>query len=241
MKAKGSSLQHCYQILLNHYGPQGWWPLLDVQSMKTGKPGTFTGYHPGDYSFPQTEQQQFEICIGAILTQNTAWKNVEKALNCLHENKAISARIIDQMDMDQLKSYIRSAGYYNQKAKKLKLFSKYYLSLRGKTPTRNELLSVWGIGPETADSILLYAFNVPIFVIDTYTKRIFSSILKFDSKTKYETIQSHFENQLERDVIIFQEYHALIVEHAKHYYMKKKTSENDPLLGERGKHGKPHL
>jgi len=224
---KSKTLIKYYQILFDHYGPQGWWPLLDI---KMDKKETLTGYHPGDYSFPKNEQQQFEICLGAILTQNTAWKNVEKALNCLQENEAISAQIIDKMNIEKLKQLIRSAGYYNQKAKKLKLFSKYYLSLNGKTPTRNDLLSVWGIGPETADSILLYAYNIPTFVIDTYTKRIFSSILKIDEKTKYETIQSCFEGQLKRDVIIFQEYHALIVEHAKHYYLKKKSKVNDPLI-----------
>lgn len=198
-----------YQELLDRHGPQGWWPLLDVKGTNPTKTGSVRGYHPGDYSYPKDEGQRFEICIGAILTQNTAWPNVEKALRNLKRNRSIDPWKILSMSIDQLKDEIRPSGYYNQKARKIREFSEFYIELEGRTPTREELLAIWGIGEETADSILLYAYQVPKFVVDSYTKRVFGL------DKKYSEIQKMFEEALPRDYRIYQEYHALIVEEAK--------------------------
>ncbi len=185
-----------YDKLLKKYGHQGWWPIR-------GK------YHPGDFSYPKDDAQRFEICVGAILTQNTSWKNVEKAIESLREKGALSPEKISTMNLLSLGSLIKSSGYFNQKAKKLKYFAKYYLNLKGKTPSREDLLSLWGIGPETADSILLYAYHQPHFVIDTYTKRF------ADSDLPYDDLKEMFEQAVPRDYRIYQEFHALIVKHAK--------------------------
>jgi len=186
-----------YHILLDKYGPQGWWPLQGI------------GYHPGDYTYPKTDQQRFEICIGAILTQNTAWKNVEKALKNLAVFKALHPVKLQELNIIKLKTLIKPAGYYNQKAKKLKIFAEFYL--KNSLPTREELLDIWGIGPETADSMLLYGFSQPLFVVDTYTRRTFPEF----KLSSYEEIQACFHKALPKDFKIYQEYHALIVEHNK--------------------------
>jgi len=192
-----------YSILLKEYGKQGWWPLH--------------GDHSG--KLPQNDAERFEICLGAILTQNTAWKNVEKALKNF---KTISRKEINQLTDEQLKEIIRPAGYYNQKTKKIREF------LKLKEFTREKLLQTWGIGPETADSILLYAYQEPFFVIDTYTKRIFSRLgLDF---TDYNNLQNIFHTSLKKDPEIYKEYHALIVEHCKRHCLTKPKCENCPLL-----------
>ena len=161
---RASKIQRIYYALLNHFGHQGWWPLYND---KTGR----IEYYPGDYSFPKNEQQSFEIILGAILTQNTSWKNVEKALENLRKNNAISRAKLQVLGTKKIAELIKSSGYHNQKARKIK----EYLKFDGEI-TRKSLLQVWGIGPETADSILLYACKQPIFVIDAYTKRIMSRI-----------------------------------------------------------------
>ncbi|MFH1316461.1 MAG: endonuclease III domain-containing protein [Candidatus Woesearchaeota archaeon] len=217
-----NDIKKIFQFLLNEYGPQGWWPLIDINGKNPTKTNSIRGYHPGDYSYPKNEKQKFEICVGAILTQNTAWPNVEKALINLRKINSISARKIIDLSDAKLKKAIRPAGYYNQKAKKLKIFSKFYIALKGKTPSRTELLSVWGIGKETADSILLYAYKEPIFVVDTYTKRIFSHLRLIKPDDDYDDIRKKFEINLPKDYKIYQEFHALIVEHAKRCYGKKK-------------------
>lgn len=223
-----------YNLLLKKYRHQGWWPLLDVAESGKGnnptKTGSVRGYHPKDYSYPKTEAQRFEICTGAILTQNTAWPNVEKALTAIQRQNALSPKKIIEMPEAKLAETIRPAGYYNQKAKKIKLFSKFYLGIENRTPTREELLKVWGIGRETADSILLYAYRMPVFVVDTYTRRIISEHKLFnisgretEHKLKwnadYDDIRTVFEENLKenlkKDYKIYQEFHALIVEHAK--------------------------
>jgi len=188
-----------YQNLLKKYKLQGWWPI-------NGK------YHPGDYSYPKNSKQRFEVCVGAILTQNTTWLNVEKALFNLQKLRAISPNKILSINENKLKEAIRSSGYFNEKVKKLKIFSEFYVNLQDKVPTRNQLLELWGIGPETADSILLYAYKIPTFVVDAYTRKVFN----FDKNMKYEEIKQLFEANIEADFKIYQEYHALIVEHAKH-------------------------
>lgn len=203
-------LKQNYEKLLELYGPQGWWPLLEVQGTNPTKTGSIKGYHPGDYSYPKTDRQRFEICIGALLTQNTAWSNVEKALLNLEKLNAINPKKILEMHDEKLREAIRPAGYFNQKAKKLKIFAAFYLSAK-KMPTREELLALWGIGPETADSMLLYAFKVPTFVVDAYTRRVFN----FPTDMPYDEIKRRFESAIAPDAQMYQEYHALIVEHAK--------------------------
>lgn len=211
-----------YQIyikLLEIHGQQGWWPLV------TESPR----YHKGDYDFPKTADHSYEISIGAILTQNTSWPNVEMALENLHKRSPLTSSKIYRMSDDRLKELIRPSGYFNQKAKKIKLFTKFITKQKG-VPKRDELLDVWGIGPETADSILLYAYNTPKFVVDAYTKRIFKNLGLLDGGESYNTIQELFESSLPRDLIIYQEYHALIVEHAKRFYSKKPYGTNCPLM-----------
>ncbi|MEI8364664.1 MAG: endonuclease III domain-containing protein, partial [archaeon] len=127
-----------YSTLHKEYGPQGWWPLSTIK--------TKNGYHPKNYKYPVTNQERFEICVGAILTQNTSWKNVEKAITNLKEINAVSMLYFLDTPEKQIKKAIRPAGYFNQKYKKLVAFTKFFLSLKKRTPTREELLSIWGIG-----------------------------------------------------------------------------------------------
>lgn len=225
-----NQFQKIYKILLKTHNPQGWWPLLDHKGTNPTKTGSITGYHPNNFTYPKTQNQIFEICIGAILTQNTAWPNVEKTLLNLKKLNAIDPKEILKIDTEILKQAIKPAGYFNQKTKKLKEFTKFFLSLKTKTPTREQLLNIWGIGPETADSILLYAYKIPVFVIDTYTRRIFSNLQIINKEDPYEEIRSLFQKNLKPDFKIYQEYHALIVEHAKQYYKKKTEYNRCPLL-----------
>jgi endonuclease III related protein len=204
-----------HKSLLNAYGPQGWWPLHSHDGSNPTKTGACRGYHPGDYSFPHTNSERFEICLGAILTQNTNWQNVEKAIVNLSKLKALDAKRLLKLDEAKLKEAIRPAGYYNQKAKKLRIFAEFYLTIKGRTPARDQLLDLWGVGPETADSILLYAYKVPVFVIDAYTKRLLKSLGLADDDSKYDEMQALFHDRLPKDQELFNEYHALIVEHAK--------------------------
>lgn len=230
--AKKEIIRTVYKRLLDAYGPQGWWPLINYNGINPTKTGYIKGYHPGDYRFPLNKDQQFEISIGAILTQNTAWPNVEKALNNLNDFCSIQYSVIKDMDDDQLKGLIRPAGFFNQKSRYIKSYCQFFNELKGHVPTRKELLSIKGIGEETADSILLYAFKVPTFVIDAYTKRIFLYLGIISGKEKYRDIKRLFEDSLESDCIVYQEYHALIVEHAKRYYSKAPYGIKDSLLNE---------
>ena len=225
-------LESVYSFLLQAYGPQGWWPLIGLdnkQSVNITKSGSLKGYHPRDYSYPKTKAQRFEICVGAILTQNTAWPNVERALFQLQKLNILSPQQILDSKIDSIQQAVRPAGYYNQKAKKLKVFAEFYISLKGKTPTRQQLLELWGVGPETADSMLLYAFKVPTFVVDAYTKRILCHLGLCDSNTSYDEVKSLFEKTLKPDLKVYQEFHALLVEHAKRYYYKRPYGELCPL------------
>lgn len=202
-----------YSILLKEFKPQKWWPVKSK-----GK-----------------KEKQFEICVGAILTQNTSWKNVEKALENLRQEKLLNEKGIRNISEKGLALLIKPAGYYNQKAKKLKKFveflQSYPLEQLEKMPVeeaRKLLLEVHGIGNETADSILLYALNKPVFVIDAYTKRIFERFFNFKLKDYYEW-QQFFSSNLIRDTQLFNEYHALIVELGKNLCKKKPKCEECPL------------
>ena len=163
-----------YKKLLLLYGRQGWWPLLGVKGENPTKTGSMRGYHPGDYSYPKNDKQRFEICVGAILAQNTNWVNVEKALLNLQKAGVLDAKKVLQIKKEKLAKLLRPAGYFNQKARKLKEFAQVYAKLGKRAPTREELLKIWGVGPETADSILLYAYKLPFFVVDAYTRRVFA-------------------------------------------------------------------
>src|SRR5450759_1806609 len=176
-------IREIYDCLLDLRGHQGWWPLTELH--ETGgtnptKTGSVKGYHPADYTYPQTRGQQFEIICGALLTQNTSWIQVEKALLNLKQLNAFSPEV--------------------------------------------------GIAPETADSILLYAFKRPFFVVDAYTRRIVTNLGLVDEKADYDEIKALFEESIPHDMKMYQEYHALLVEHAKKYYQKKGSYAKCPLL-----------
>lgn len=192
------SLQQLYEQLYAQYGPQGWWP----------------------------GRTRAEMIIGAILTQNTAWTNVEKAVSSLRENRALSFQTLDSIPQAKLAEWIRPAGYFNQKAGYLKAFTQMLSSrfdgsldylFRLKTPElRKVLLAVKGIGQETADCILLYAAKRPVFVVDAYTRRFLAAHgYRKESEAAYGEIAAFFAGQLAADVQLFNEYHALIVRWGK--------------------------
>jgi endonuclease III related protein len=205
-----------YSRLIAAYGAQGWWPLPS----KAGKKGfDFRGYHPGSYDCPRSTRGRFEIILGAILTQNTAWANAEKALERLRRAGMKLPEHFLRCSTRRLSRLIKSSGYFNQKAKKLKAAARAFsapgaLGSRS-APSRGELLALWGIGRETADSILLYAFQRPVFVVDAYTRRIFTRLGILEGSEPYDRIQEVFHQSLPGRSELYNEMHALIVEHAK--------------------------
>jgi len=229
-KNLGDDIRLIYRKLFNLYGPQGWWPLMNFKGSKPTKPGATDGYHPLNYDKPETRNEVYEIILGTILTQNTAWTSAEKALLNLKELNVINPERLLKLNYETLKKAIRCAGFLNQKAEYIKEITKFYISLEDKIPSRGELLRVKGVGNETADSILLYAFKQPEFVVDAYTKRIFFHQRIIKDKDGYTKIKNLFESNLNKDSIIYNEYHALIVEHAKRYYSKKPYGTNDPII-----------
>ncbi|MDR2581765.1 MAG: hypothetical protein LBC85_12350 [Fibromonadaceae bacterium] len=210
--------QQLYKKLFKLYGPQGWWPVRSECKEK--------GYHPNEFGIPKTRKGKFEVCMGAILTQNTSWLQVEKALSNLFAAKIDTPEKILKTDSEIIATLITPAGYRNQKTAYLKniaewftsafQFPKTYRCLNSELEImRSNLLKTKGVGRETADSILLYAFHLPTFVIDTYTKRTLAVFGLFDEKTDYETLRKWFMDGLKPSVEVFQEYHALFVEHGK--------------------------
>lgn len=224
------SLNEIFQKLLDTYSYQGWWPITDYEGSNPTKIGSTQGYHPADYSFPRNSSERFEIIVGAILTQNTSWPQVEKSIINLKELIDLTPFEILELGEDEFKSAIKPSGYFNQKYNYLRNISEFYISLEGRTPERDELLSVKGIGPETCDSILLYAYGENEFVVDAYTRRIFSYLGLIDEIDSYNKIKKLFEDDFEGNVSEYQEYHALIVEHAKNFYVKKPYGYNDNVL-----------
>lgn len=196
-------LRKFYDVLLAVYGPQDWWP----------------------------GRTRFEIIVGAILTQNTSWSNVERAIKALRREQLLSPHAVAKTSQEKLAVLIRPSGYFRQKARKLKVFagflqSKYGGSLRKlfarpTTLLREELLAVHGIGPETADSILLYAGNHAVFVVDAYTRRILERHGLVHQRNTYEEVRGLFENSLPPDVRLFNEFHALIVYVGKNFCRPK--------------------
>ncbi len=189
------TLSRIYEQLFQHYGPQKWWPA----------------------------DSAFEVMVGAILTQNTAWTNVERAIDNLKTHQCLSAPVILAASPEALAQWLRPSGYFNIKAQRLRNFCQWYrdagelpiLSQWDTRELRRALLGVNGVGPETADDMLLYAFERPVFVVDAYTRRIFSRLGLLDDGSGYEAIRARFEGALPSDVDMFNEYHALIVRHAK--------------------------
>jgi endonuclease-3 related protein len=205
------TLTQIYNVLYRHFGPQHWWP--------------------GDTAF--------EVAVGAILTQNTNWGNVERAIANMKAEKALNADTLHKMPHKKLASLIKPAGYFNVKAKRLKSFLDFLCNdFKGSmkrmkkpdaVPLRDNLLSVHGIGPETADSILLYALNKPVFVIDAYTKRVMSRHGLASENASYHGLQELFHKNLPRDVELFNEYHALFVMVGKDYCKPKPKCSGCPL------------
>jgi endonuclease-3 related protein len=217
-------LRSVYKKLLAFHGPQGWWPIINPSTSQSE-------YH---LSAPRNESDFFEIAIGAILTQNIAWNNVNRALISLKARGLLDPQQLRRTGTARLARIIRPTGYYNQKAKKIKNFINWYgchgyrcrdLSRMDPDGLRKELLNVNGIGPETADSILLYAFNIKIFVVDAYTRRIFTRLGLLAGDPEYQEIQDLFHRQFKGSVREYNEYHALIVAHGKNVCKKK------PLCG----------
>lgn len=208
-----SNIKKVYNMLLKEYGKQNWWPT------------TLEGeLHPSYHGKKIGVKQRFEIIVGAILTQNTSWKNVEKAIFNLNHEKVLDISRIKKISKEKLAELIRPSGYFNQKAERLKIAAEFFS--KNDCPSREELLKVKGIGPETADSILLYAFNKPFFVVDAYTKRVFSRIGVCKKDSGYDEIQDLFYKSLGKNTLIFNEYHALIVELAK-----RKCTKNPECAG----------
>ncbi|MEN6330300.1 MAG: endonuclease III domain-containing protein [Methanobacteriaceae archaeon] len=221
MPDEESYLIQVYHKLYQLYGPQGWWPLMGWEGENPTKTGSIEGYHPLNYSLPESNEQIFEIILGAILTQNTTWTSAVKALGNLKNINSLYPEGLLDLKGDVLRDAVRPAGFFNQKSVYLQEISRFFMELDGKVPTRKELLGVKGVGNETADSILLYAYHQPEFVVDAYTKRIFNHLGVIKENRGYQEVKNLFEESLPRDVPLYQEYHALIVEHAKRYYQRK--------------------
>ncbi len=224
----GGLPERLYRVLLEAYGPQGWWPLLAIRGTNPTASGSLRGYHPGDYTYPRDAAQRFEIAVGAILTQNTAWPNVEQALRALQARDALRPEALLALEQDALEQAIRPSGYFRVKSRKLHELASFWLRLAGRAPTRQELLGVWGIGPETADSIRLYAFGQLEMVVDAYARRILAAQGWVREDASYDEIRAWCERGVPREVAVYQEFHALLVEHAKRCYRKRPYV--DPLL-----------
>ncbi|MBI4173629.1 MAG: endonuclease III domain-containing protein [Candidatus Aenigmarchaeota archaeon] len=206
-----AELAETYQKLYSRYGPQSWWP-------------TSYGLRPW----------QWEVCVGAVLTQNTGWRNVERALANLAGARCLTAVDVLKIPASGLQALVRPAGYFRQKAQRLKSLAELVLAFGSvgsflRHVTRERLLAVHGIGPETADCILLYAAGRPEFVVDAYTRRAFSRLGLLTGNESYGQIRQMFEAELPRDARLFNEYHALIVRLGKELCRKLPNCIGCPL------------
>jgi len=215
MKSSAPPLRLVYRALFKAWGPQYWWPA----------------------------ETRIEMMIGAILTQNTAWTNVEKALTNLKNAGVLTISALHAAPLDQLAAWIRPAGYFNVKAKRIKHFIAWLVDhhggdidrvFRGETKTvRAELLAIHGIGKETADSMLLYAGHHPVFVVDAYTRRFLVRHHWIDPKASYDEIAALFEQHLNANtgekVSLYNEFHALIVALAKRHCRTRPDCAKCPL------------
>ena len=208
-------LNDMYSRLLDHYGDPRWWPAGSV----------------------------YEVMAGAVLTQNTAWTNVEKAI--AHFGDGLSPHVVASIDEESLRDIIRPAGSFNRKARCLKALTDWYalygydaeqVRRQPLASLRGELLALKGIGPETADSILLYAFGFPSFVVDAYTMRLCGRY-PLDAGEDYHGVKSFFENHIANDVLLYNRFHALIVINAKAHCRKKPLCAGCPLYDSCGRRG----
>ncbi len=200
-----------YRRLSEEFGPTGWWPA----------------------------RRPFEVAVGAVLTQNTAWRNVEKAIKNLREHRMLSARALSHAPLNKLAQQVRPAGYYKLKSERLKNFVNFLqreyggsMARMAREPTehlREKLLGVRGIGSETADSILLYALGKPVFVVDAYTRRILSRHGMVEQEVNYEELQRFFEQRLPRDLTLFKEFHALLVRTGAQFCKREPRCNACPL------------
>ena len=212
-KGKREQLLAIYRTLYDSLGPQHWWPA----------------------------DSPFEVIIGAILTQNTSWNNVEKALKNLKEKELLDPQKLYDVGEQRLARTIKPSGFFNIKAKRVKHFIQFLFECyRGSIekmfeedlfPMREALLKVNGMGPETVDSILLYAGEKPVFVVDAYTKRIFTRHKLVPEEARYDEIQGLFMHNLEHDVPLFNEYHALLVNVGKYFCKSKPRCDQCPMNG----------
>ena len=220
-----------YKALYGKFGPQGWWPV-------TRPAGKGPAYHRLEYS-GKSPGEKFEICAGALLTQNTSWKNVERALVNLERAGALSVEKTASMGRARLASLIRPSGYYNQKAGRLKGFALYVAKHYGGDiarlldkpagALREELLAIKGIGPETADSMILYAAEKPSFVVDAYTLRLGRRLGWFAQDVKYDTARRTLSSGIFKSLKVYNEFHALVVAHSKQYCRKKPVCAGCPV------------
>lgn len=212
MRKQGLSLKELYKKLLEAYGVQNWWPV------------------DREYHAQRDTDERDEVIIGATLTQNTSWKNVERALENIKRYGELSLEFVRKVPEDELKHLIKPAGFYNQKAQRLKEIA-YFINPtdRINSLSRAELLKVKGIGKETADVILLYAGHRLTFVVDKYTLRFLDRFYKF--KAGYEEAKGFFEENLPKDLEVYKEFHALIDEHAKRFCKSTPLCEGCPVNG----------
>ena len=209
---KGVTLRDVFERMFDEYGPQHWWPA----------------------------DTQFEVIVGAILTQSASWANVEKAIHSLKAADALSPGALRELPEADVARLVYSSGYYNAKARKLKAFAEYVGTRFGDDlaemarmhleSLRAELTSVHGVGEETADDILLYALGKPVFVIDAYTRRVFWRLGLAPESGPYSAYQSVFAEHLPADPELFGEYHALIVRHSRDVCRKQPLCEGCCLL-----------
>lgn len=219
-----------YQILRETYGHRGWWPLPS----RAGEAGfTQGGYHPGIFLSPRelSPANRLEITLGALLTQNTNWRNASRALVSLSEAGPLEREALLAIPGETMENLIRSSGYYRQKAKRIRGYLEWLggVNFPREEVSREALLALKGVGPETADSILLYAYGKPSFVIDAYTKRILTR-LGYPPKADYDAWQTLFHQNLPGLVPLYQDYHAQIVQLAKDYCRSKPLCEGCPLV-----------
>lgn len=192
-----------YKNLLARHGQQGWWPLLT----QDGQEFDDNGYHPGLYEAVSKQKQRYEVYLGSILTQNTQWSNAQQALNNLRTQIPLTPDAIQEINRDTLAEHITPARYCNTKSTYLKAITTFF---QNKThPTRQQLLNVNGVGPETADTILLYAHQEPRIIADTYTERWLRD--HNITITGYDEIQAFLDNRFPRSYKERNELHALIV------------------------------
>jgi len=228
-----------YDVLLEHYGPQGWWPLISFAGSNPTLRGRLTGYHPGNFELPETEKEVLEVILGTILTQNASWINAEKALFILAEHDLIDIEKLIKTEATQLADLIRPARFNNQKAARIHTLMQYLqenpiasILARPLEELRPELRAIKGVGNETCDSILLYALKKSIFVVDAYTKRLLVRCGLLNPEAKYEDIQALFQSEIPASLEVYNEFHALIVQHCVHGCLKNPQCKECPIESE---------